>query len=89
MSRRKDQERFTRLKEQNPDYVGFRGPNTTPARPAVALETVDCSVCQRKRNVPSDTIPADRSSFVCLSCQEEQQTASAPSAEGETVPPGS
>ena len=87
MSRRKDQERYIRLKEQNPDYVGFRGANTTSARPAAALETVVCSVCQRRRNVPIDTIPADRNSFVCLSCQEEQQTASPEVSE--TVPPAS
>ena len=72
MSRRKDQERFERLKEQNPDYVGFRGQNTAPARPASNLETVLCTVCQRKRNVPSHTLPEDRSTFVCLRCQDQE-----------------
>ena len=32
MSRRKDQERFVRLKEQNPDYVGFRGAGIITAK---------------------------------------------------------
>ena len=70
MSRRKDLERYRRLKEQNPDYLGFRGANTTVARPAPALESVECSVCGRRRNVPVDTLPADRSVYVCLRCQE-------------------
>ena len=69
MSRRKDLERYLRLKRDNPDYSGFRGANTLAERPAQALESVLCSVCGRKRNVTSDTIPADRDSFVCLNCQ--------------------
>ena len=73
MSRRKDRERFQRMKEQNPDYTGFRGIDTviaTPAPPPV-LESVVCSVCSRRRNVPIETLPEDRSSFVCLRCQDE------------------
>ena len=76
MSRRKDVERFRRLKAQNPDYVGFRGVNTAPARPAPTLEPVTCSVCNRKRNVDSNSLPADRSRYVCLRCQAETETAS-------------
>jgi hypothetical protein len=69
---RKDRERFQRLKDGNPDYAGYRGSNTvaidTPS-PETKMETVDCSVCSRKRNVASDSLPDDRSTFVCLSCQ--------------------
>ncbi len=70
MSRRKDLERFSRLKQQNPNYTGFRGAEAAVAPPPPALESVECSRCHRKRNVASDTIPQDRSSFVCISCQE-------------------
>ena len=78
MSRRKDQERFLRLKVQNPDYVGFRGAQAAPVKPVPVLETVVCSVCNRRRNVSTDTLPDDRGSFVCLSCQGEQaETAAA------------
>ncbi len=70
MSRRKDLERYLRLKQQNPDYAGFRGAETVAAQPPPALESIVCSVCQRKRNIAADSLPDDRSSFVCLSCQE-------------------
>ena len=72
MSRRKDRERFLRIKEQNPGYMGFRGANAATEAPPLApvLETVVCSVCQRRRNVPVDTLPADRADYVCLRCQE-------------------
>ena len=69
MSRRKDQERYRRLKQANPDYQGFRGAEAAPKK-AESLETVVCSVCRRKRNVASGTLPADRDSYVCLRCQE-------------------
>ena len=81
MSRRKDQERFRRLKEQNPDYAGFRGMDTVTAKAAPALESVECSVCHRRRNVPADSLPADRGDYVCLRCQE----AEAPVSEGVSV----
>ncbi|MYC29016.1 MAG: hypothetical protein F4X65_02865 [Chloroflexi bacterium] len=72
MSRRKDRERFSRMKEQNPDYTGFRGADTVVAAPPPppVLESVVCSVCQRRRNVPVETLPADRAEYVCLRCQE-------------------
>jgi hypothetical protein len=72
VSRRKDRERFLRLKQQDPNYAGFRGANTETAPVPVPLESVTCSVCQRKRNVPVDTIPNDPRSFVCIRCQEQQ-----------------
>ena len=72
MSRRKDLERYLRLKEQNPGYAGFRGVSTVAEQPEAVLETIVCSVCQRKRNVASETLPEDRSTFVCRSCQEPQ-----------------
>ena len=69
---RKDRERFQQMQEQNPDYGGFRGINTVTARVAPpTTETVICSVCNRKRNVPSDSIPEDVSTYVCLRCQNE------------------
>jgi len=70
LSRRKDQERFRRIREQNPEYTGFRGANTVMAKGAPALESVECSTCHRRRNVPADSLPDDRSAYVCLSCQE-------------------
>lgn len=72
MSRRKDMERYLRLKQANPDYTGFRGAKAVTAKPPLALESVVCSVCHRKRNVASNTLPADRGSYVCLTCQEAQ-----------------
>ena len=71
---RKDQERFLQMQEDNPDYVGFRGRKAdsvvTRAAP-VATETVVCSVCSRKRNVASDSVPEDASTYVCLQCQDD------------------
>ena len=75
---RKDRERFLRLKEANPDYEGYRGTATVEAAappPPPATESVTCSVCNRRRNVNVDSIPEDRSSYVCLRCQEEPQAA--------------
>jgi DNA-directed RNA polymerase subunit RPC12/RpoP len=72
---RRDRERFFRLKEANPDYQGYRGADTVetaPAPPQPATESVVCSVCGRRRNVNVDSLPEDRSSYVCLRCQEEQ-----------------
>ena len=70
---RKDRDRFQRLRESNPGYVGYRGPDalTMPVRSSESeTETVICVVCQRKRNVVSDSLPEDVSTFVCLRCQE-------------------
>ena len=72
MSRRKDRERINRIRERNPDYVGFRGAETAVVATAAppVLESVVCSVCQRRRNVPVDTLPEDRAEYVCLRCQD-------------------
>lgn len=79
---RRDRERYLRLKNENPSYQGFRGLETVTTKAAPAMERVVCSVCARRRNVASDTLPEDRSTYVCLSCQEDQQSAPA---EEETV----
>ncbi len=69
---RKDRERFLHLQEENPDYVGFRGANTVIARVApAATETVVCSVCNRKRNVETDSLPKDVITYLCLRCQDD------------------
>ena len=75
MSRRKDQARFLRLKQRNPDYTGFRGRNTVTAKPQVLLESATCSVCGRKRNVASDSLPEDRDTYVCARCQAPEPAA--------------
>ena len=69
MSRRKDQERYERLKQANPDYQGICGAETA-SRKTESLETVVCSVCRRKRNVAGDILPTNRDAYACLSCQE-------------------
>ena len=70
---RKDRERFQRLQECNPDYVGYRGLDTVTVTqvPPPQTETVVCSMCNRKRNVASDSLPEDISTFMCLRCQED------------------
>ena len=75
---RKDRERFLRMKEENPDYQGFRGTTMAvapPPPPAPVTESVACSVCNRRRNVNVDNLPEDRATYVCLRCQEEEQQA--------------
>ena len=75
---RKDRERFQRLRDSNPDYVGYRGKETVTAQaPLPETEPVVCSVCNRKRNVDSDSLPEDVSTFVCLRCQEDAQSSAA------------
>lgn len=72
---RKDRERFLRLKEANPAYQGYRGAAAAappPPPPAPLTEPATCSICQRRRNVNVANLPADRSAYVCLRCQQEQ-----------------
>ena len=69
---RKDRERFQRLREGNPDYAGYRGLDTVITRtPSPITETVVCSLCHRKRNVASESLPEDLSTYVCLRCQDD------------------
>ncbi len=71
MSRRKDRERFLRLKQQNAGYQGFRG--AAPAAvsaPAPELLSVLCTVCRRKRNVPVESISGTGEDYVCIRCQD-------------------
>ena len=72
---RKDRERFQRLRDSNPDYVGYRGKETVTIQgPLPEMETVVCSVCNRKRNVDSNSLPDDVSTFMCLRCQEDAES---------------
>ena len=73
MSRRKDRERFLRLKQQNPGYAGFRGdaPAAVSA-PAPELLSVLCTVCRRKRNVPVESLSGAGENYVCIRCQDRQ-----------------
>ena len=72
---RKDRERFQRLRDSNPDYVGCRGKETVAIQaPLPETETVVCSVCNRKRNVDSNSLPDDVSTFMCLRCQEDAES---------------
>ena len=87
---RKDRERYLRLKIENPDYDGFRGKDMVTARAGAVTETVECSVCNRKRNVDANTLPEDRNTYVCLRCQGEQgdyQTTTTISEESKETPP--
>ena len=68
---RKDRERFLRRKQDNPGYQGFRGAETVTVKAPPATESVVCSRCNRRRNAPVPSLPADRSQYVCLRCQSE------------------
>jgi len=71
MSRRKDRERFLQKKRLNPDYSGFRGYGKEPERPGqTPMQTVVCSVCGRKRNVPLGVALEAGENYVCLKCRE-------------------
>lgn len=73
---RKDRERFLRLQGEDPGYVGFRGNDTVITRVAPPVtQTVVCSVCNRKRNVATDSLPEDVSTYVCLRCQDDSADA--------------
>jgi hypothetical protein len=72
VSRRKDRDRVLAVKQQNPDYPGFRGHDQEPSRTGgTPMATAVCSVCGRKRNVPVGVTLEQGAAFVCLSCQEE------------------
>ena len=72
MSRRRDRERVDAMRRLNPDYRGFRGYRSEPNRPGnTPLESVTCSVCGRKRNVPRGVALEQGDSYVCSRCAEE------------------
>lgn len=74
MSRRKNLDRVQAMKRQNPDYKGFRGYDEEPTRPGdMPLESVKCTVCGRKRNVPVGVAEEQRDNYVCESCRQEQE----------------
>jgi len=74
MSRRKDRERFEAMQRMDPDYRGFRGYAQEPSQGNVPLESVNCTVCGRTRNIPRGIAVEQRDSYVCSSCLEEQST---------------
>ena len=80
MSRRKDRERFLRLKQENPGYLGFRGDaQTAVTAPAPELISLVCTVCRRKRNVPVEAVSGAGEDYVCIRCQDNPgQDQSAP-----------
>lgn len=60
------------MKQLNPDYLGYRGsspPEAVSSREA--LQTVTCSECGRKRNVPTNVATEHSEDYVCATCQEE------------------
>lgn len=70
MSRRKDRERFQVRKDLYPEYKGYRGPEERPpSKPE--LKPLVCTVCGRKRNVPTET---PEEGFVCTICRPEDST---------------
>ena len=77
MSRKKDRERFLAMKQLNPNYQGFRGQGVDSATPDnVPLQSMTCSVCGKKRNVPTEVALEEGEGYVCLSCREEEAQAS-------------
>ncbi len=82
MSRRKDRERFEAMQRMDPDYRGFRGYAQEPSQGNVPLESVNCTVCGRTRNVPRGIAVEQRASYVCSSCLEDQDVEAQGSAQG-------
>lgn len=70
MSRRRDRERFADMKCQNPQYRGFRGHAVEHTGvQSVALHSMTCSLCGRKRNVPVEDATGGGGEYICLSCR--------------------
>ena len=70
MSRRKDRDRLLQKRRVNPDYAGFRGYDKEPGRPGqTPMQSVTCSVCGRRRNVPVGVAQEAGKRYVCLSCR--------------------
>lgn len=75
MSRRKDKERFQRMKRLDAGYKGFRGHQEEPSVPPRIQEVVPvvCIMCGRKRNVAYGTsIPQE--GYICLTCKDSTIT---------------
>ena len=71
MGRRRDAQRYERMKRLNPNYKGFRGYSNEPNRPGnTPLVAVTCSSCGRKRNVAVGIAQERGDSYVCLRCSE-------------------
>ena len=68
---RKDRDRFQRLQGINPNYIGYRGVDSSTSRSqSTETETIVCSSCQRKRNVEITDLPENINQFVCLGCRD-------------------
>jgi hypothetical protein len=79
VSRRKDRERFEAMRRLDPDYKGFRGDAAEPDRKGNApLESVVCTACGRKRNVPRGVALEQGPAYVCTSCVEDGRGSLAP-----------
>ena len=71
MGRRRDAERYERMKRLNPDYKGFRGHRNEPDQPGkTPLAPATCRVCGRKRNVPVGVAMEQRDNYVCARCAD-------------------
>ncbi len=84
MNRRKDRDRWLAMKDQNPDYRGFRGSGQESSGASTApLQAVSCSICGRRRNVAMSIAQEQGDNYVCLSCQEaEGEEVQEPEGEG-------
>jgi len=72
VTRSKDRQRYNAMKRINPDYKGFRGFQLEPDRAGqTPLETITCSACGRKRNVPLGIAVEQAESYRCQRCHEE------------------
>lgn len=85
MGRRRDLERYEKMKRLNPDYKGFRGHQNEPDQPGkTPLESVTCRICGRKRNVAVGIALEQGSSYVCVRCSDEDKVPEMAEAKQET-----
>ncbi len=87
MSRRKDRERYQAMLHMDPDYLGFRGYAAEPSQGNVPLESVNCTVCGRTRNVPRGIAVEQRYNYVCSNCLEKQDEETQDVSQGESASP--
>lgn len=72
MSRSKDRQRYEAMKRLNPNYPGFRGHYREPDQPGqTPLESLTCTICGRKRNVPLGVAVEQGERYVCQSCKDQ------------------